>query len=53
MFKVGIVPIFALPAQRKNEIFGIIDTANAVGYVVPDMYMGFDYLALAKDVIDM
>lgn len=53
MFKVGIVPIFALPAQRKNEIFGIIDTANAVGYVVPDTYMGFNYLALAKEVIEM
>ena len=29
MFKAGIIPIFALPAQRKNEIYGILKNADA------------------------
>ncbi len=53
MFKAGIIPIFALPAQRKNEIYGILKNADATGYVIADSFMGFDYLSLADEVIEM
>ncbi len=50
MFKAGIIPVFALPAQRKNEIVGVIKSSEAVGYVIPGQYMGYDYLHLAREV---
>ncbi|MBP3262661.1 (2,3-dihydroxybenzoyl)adenylate synthase [Pseudobutyrivibrio sp.] len=53
MFKAGIIPIFALPAQRKNEIYGILQNSGATGYVIANSFMGFDYLSLADEVIEM
>ncbi len=50
MFQLGMLPVFALPAQRKREIYGILDSAKAVAYLIPESYMGFDYLGLAEEV---
>ncbi len=51
MCKVGVIPIFALPAQRKLEISGILKASEAVAYVIPDQYLGYDYRSLAEEVI--
>lgn len=51
LFKLGIVPVLALPAQRKTEIKGIIKKANAKGYVIKDKYLGFDYRDMANKIL--
>jgi len=50
LFKLGIIPIMALPAQRKTEIKGIIEKSNATGYVIKDKYLGFDYKKMAQEI---
>jgi len=51
LFKLGIVPVLALPAQRKTEIKGIIEKSNAKGYVIKDKYLGFDYRNMANEIL--
>lgn len=51
LFKLGIIPVLALPAQRKTEIKGIIEKSNAKGYVIKDKYLGFDYRNMANEIL--
>jgi 2,3-dihydroxybenzoate-AMP ligase len=48
--KIGVIPVLALPAHRREEISHIFAHTKAVGYVVPDVWHGYDYRALAADV---
>lgn len=50
LFRLGAVPIFALPAHRKFEIGHFCQHTQAIAYVVADQYAGFDYRNLARDV---
>jgi 2,3-dihydroxybenzoate-AMP ligase len=50
MFRLGVLPVFALPAHRRSEVVHIAETAKAVAYVVPAVHLGFDYRALAAEV---
>jgi yersiniabactin salicyl-AMP ligase len=51
LFKIGVVPVMALPAQRSNEISGILKNSRAKGYLIADAYLGFDYRKMAREVL--
>ncbi|MFJ8435268.1 (2,3-dihydroxybenzoyl)adenylate synthase [Kitasatospora sp. NPDC094019] len=50
LFRVGALPVFALPAHRYTEISYFCAFTGAVGYVVPAVEGGFDYRELASRV---
>lgn len=52
LFRLGALPVFSIPAHRKSEITYFCDRAEAVGYIIPDVYAGFDYRKLAAEVKD-
>ncbi len=50
LFRLGAVPIFALPAHRRAEIGYLCEHAEAVALVIPDVRQGFDYRELAREI---
>lgn len=50
--RLGAVPALCLPAHRAHEIGHLAALSEAVAYVIPDMYAGFDYRALAREIRD-
>ncbi len=50
LYRIGALPVHALPAHRRSEIEHLCAHAEAVAYVVPDRYHGFDYRPLAGEV---
>ncbi|WP_328954204.1 (2,3-dihydroxybenzoyl)adenylate synthase [Kitasatospora purpeofusca] len=50
LFRVGALPVFALPAHRYTEISYFCAFTGAVGYAVPAVEGGFDYRELASRV---
>ena len=50
LHRLGALPVFALPAHRRNEIGHLGQISEAVAYVVPDVHQGFDYRPLAKEI---
>lgn len=50
LFRIGALPVFALPAHRKQEIGYFCRHAEAVAYIAADRHAGFDYRELAKSV---
>lgn len=50
LFRMGALPVFALPAHRELEIGYFCSFTEAVAYVVPDTHAGFDHRALASAV---
>ena len=50
LFRLGAVPVFALPTHRRSEIVYLCDHAEAVAYITIDTLFGFDYRGLARDV---
>jgi 2,3-dihydroxybenzoate-AMP ligase len=50
LFRVGALPIFALPPHRQFEIGHFCQHAEAVAYIIADEHGGFDYRQLARDV---
>ncbi|MFF3306004.1 (2,3-dihydroxybenzoyl)adenylate synthase [Streptomyces sp. NPDC002952] len=48
MFRAGIIPVFALPGHRTNEVRHLIEASGAIGYVTTDRFQGFDYRTLAR-----
>jgi 2,3-dihydroxybenzoate-AMP ligase len=50
LFRIGALPVLALPSHRRAEIAYLCDHAGAVAYVCPDVLMGFDYRELAESV---
>lgn len=51
LFRARLVPVYALPAHRHVEITHFARTAEARGYLVAASHDGFDYRALAAQVI--
>ncbi|QSE82451.1 (2,3-dihydroxybenzoyl)adenylate synthase [Rhodococcus koreensis] len=51
VFRLGALPVFALPAHRSQEISYFCSFADAAAYVVTDTHAGFDYRTLARDVV--
>lgn len=50
LFRLGALPVFALPLHRKSEITYLCEFTEAVAYVIPDVEAGFDYRELAAHV---
>ncbi|MEV0373872.1 AMP-binding protein [Streptomyces sp. NPDC050636] len=50
LFRMGALPVFALPAHRGAEIVHLVEVSGALAYVCPDELLGFDYRALAAEV---
>ncbi|MEV7103625.1 (2,3-dihydroxybenzoyl)adenylate synthase [Streptomyces atroolivaceus] len=50
LFRIGALPVYALPAHRETEIAYFCSFTEAVAYVIPDRRAGFDHLALASKV---
>ncbi|ASR48466.1 (2,3-dihydroxybenzoyl)adenylate synthase [Paenibacillus kribbensis] len=50
LFRLGALPIFSLPAHRSSEIAYFAEFSEAVAYIIPDVYSGFDYRGLAREV---
>jgi 2,3-dihydroxybenzoate-AMP ligase len=50
LFRLGALPIFALPAHRQFEIAYFCQHAEAVAYIIADQYEGFDYRQLARAI---
>jgi 2,3-dihydroxybenzoate-AMP ligase len=50
LYRLGALPVHALPAHRGSEISHLCGHAEAVAYFVPDRFHGFDYLPLAAEV---
>lgn len=51
LFRIGVVPIFSLPAHRSFELKAFIDLAKPKAYIIVDKYSGFDYRTLAREVV--
>lgn len=50
LFRLGALPIFALPPHRQFEIGHFCRHAEAVAYVIADQQSGYDYRPLAREV---
>ncbi|MGW8826030.1 (2,3-dihydroxybenzoyl)adenylate synthase [Paenibacillus lautus] len=50
LFRIGALPVFALPVHRRNEIVYLCGFSEAAAYIIPDMETGFDYRDLAAQV---
>ncbi|MEU1125060.1 AMP-binding protein [Streptomyces sp. NPDC005899] len=50
LFRLGALPVYALPAHRETEIGYFCSFTEAVAYVIPDVHAGFDHRALASRV---
>ncbi|MBV9786818.1 MAG: AMP-binding protein, partial [Chloroflexi bacterium] len=50
LFRLGALPVFALPAHRSIEITYFCEFTEAAAYIIPDTFGGFDYRALAEQV---
>src|SRR5450631_4235662 len=53
LLSIGVIPVLALPAHRREEILHIFAHANAMGYVVPDHWRSFDYRLLAAEIFGL
>jgi 2,3-dihydroxybenzoate-AMP ligase len=51
LWRIGALPVFALPAHRKLEIGYFCRHAEAVAYITVDQHAGFDHRELAREVM--
>lgn len=49
LFRLGAVPVLALPTHRKNEISSFINVASPTAYITVRSHLGFDYESMAKE----
>ncbi|MEV7807440.1 AMP-binding protein [Microbispora sp. NPDC088329] len=50
LFSIGAIPVMALPGHRRDEILHLARSSDAVAYVGPARFQGFDYRKLAREV---
>ncbi|MGW6455262.1 (2,3-dihydroxybenzoyl)adenylate synthase [Streptomyces sp. NPDC055078] len=50
LFRLGALPVFALPAHRETEIGYFCSFTEAVAYIIPAVHDGYDYRNLAEAV---
>lgn len=50
LFRIGALPVLALPAHREYEISHLIEHAQATAYAIPAAFGTFDYQELARAV---
>jgi 2,3-dihydroxybenzoate-AMP ligase len=51
LFRLGAVPVLALPAHRRAEIRYLCEHTEASALVLPGVHLGFDHRDLARDVL--
>ncbi|MGH3655581.1 MAG: (2,3-dihydroxybenzoyl)adenylate synthase [Micromonosporaceae bacterium] len=51
LFRLGALPVYALPAHRRAEITYLCRYAEAVALVVPDRGSAVDFRTLAREVV--
>ncbi|MDQ1813356.1 (2,3-dihydroxybenzoyl)adenylate synthase [Massilia sp. CCM 9210] len=51
LFRIGALPVFALPAHRRHEIGHLCAFTDAAAYLIADSDAGFDYRTLAREVM--
>jgi 2,3-dihydroxybenzoate-AMP ligase len=51
LFRLGALPIFALPAHRATEIIHLVESSGAVAYVCADQVLDCDHRELAQQVL--
>ena len=49
-FRLGAIPVLALPGHRRAEISSLCGLSAATTYVIADQHEGHDYRQLARDV---
>ncbi|MBC6973016.1 (2,3-dihydroxybenzoyl)adenylate synthase [Bacillus sp. Xin] len=52
LFRIGALPVFALPSHRSSEISYFCEFAEATAYIISDKQLGFDYRKLAREIKD-
>jgi 2,3-dihydroxybenzoate-AMP ligase len=50
LFRLGVLPVLALPSHRIEEIAHLCELSEAVGYLTVDTHAGFDYRELARQL---
>ncbi len=50
LFRIGAIPVLALPGHRKSEIAHLCAHSDAVAYIVKDRFQGYDYRRLAREI---
>ncbi|SFX01602.1 2,3-dihydroxybenzoate-AMP ligase [Thermoactinomyces sp. DSM 45891] len=50
LFRLGAVPVLALPTHRYSEISYFCGFTKAVAYIIPESHAGFDYVSLATKI---
>ena len=50
LFRLGVLPVFALPAHRRNEIAYFCKFAEARACIIADRDGGFDYRQMLREV---
>lgn len=50
LFRIGAIPVFALPVHRRSEIVYLCGFSEAAAYIIPDQDSGYDYRNLAAQV---
>lgn len=50
LFRIGALPIMALPPHREHETSHMAEIGAAVAHAVPDSFKGYDYVALARSI---
>ncbi len=51
LFRIGAIPVLAMPAHRETEVSAIIENSGAVGYIAVRSYHGYDYTPLAEKML--
>jgi 2,3-dihydroxybenzoate-AMP ligase len=52
LFRLGALPVYALPSHRRAEIGYLCQHAEAVAFITSDVRQGFDYRLMARQVRD-
>lgn len=50
LFRIGALPVMALPAHRDSEIRYLLEFSGAVAYAAPLEFRGFNYLDLVRRI---
>ena len=50
LFRIGALPIMALPAHREAEILRLLQFSEAAAYCAPASWRGFDYGAMIRSI---
>ncbi|MEV6951110.1 AMP-binding protein [Streptomyces sp. NPDC051183] len=50
LMRAGVIPVFCPVSHRTSEVAELVRITQAVGYVGPSAYQGFDHTAMATDI---